>query len=98
SDRQPRNDSARPYYRADAVFERLNEWLRFKGVKANKPLHEMRKEIGALIATKLGIYAASRFLRHSDITTTARHYADHKTRISVDLGRLLDTDVKPADE
>jgi integrase len=96
SDRQPRNDSARPYYRADAVFDRLNEWLRSKGVKANKPLHEMRKEIGALVATQHGIYAASRFLRHSDITTTARHYAQHKARISVGLGKLLDTGIKPA--
>jgi len=98
SDRPPRNDSARPYYRCEPIFDRLNEWLRSKGVKANKPLHEMRKEIGALIATEHGIYAASRFLRHSDITTTARHYAEHKSRISVGLGKLLDTEIKPADE
>jgi integrase len=96
--RLPRNDSARPYYRCKPIFDRLNEWLRSKGVKANKPLHEMRKEIGALIATEHGIYAASRFLRHSDITTTARHYAEHKARISVGLGKLLDTEIKPADE
>jgi integrase len=93
--RPPRNDSPRPYYRCKPVFDRLNEWLRSRGVSANKPLHEMRKEIGALIVTQHGIYAASRFLRHSDITTTARHYAEHKTRISVGLGKLLDTDIKP---
>jgi integrase len=97
SERRPRNDSPRPYYRCEPIFDRLNEWLRSKGVTANKPLHEMRKEIGALIATEHGIYAASRFLRHSDITTTARHYADHKARISVGLGKLLDTEIKPAD-
>jgi integrase len=96
--RLPRNDSARPYYRCKLIFDRLNEWLRSKGVKANKPLHEMRKEIGALIATEHGIYAASRFLRHSDITTTARHYVEHKARISVGLGKLLDTEIKPAGE
>ena len=96
SARPPRNDSARPYYRCELIFDRLNEWLRGKGVKANKPLHEMRKEIGALVATQHGIYAASRFLRHSDITTTARHYAQHKARISVGLGKLLDTGIKPA--
>jgi integrase len=94
--RPPRNNSARAYYRCAPVLDRLSQWLRDKGVKANKPLHEMRKEIGALIATEHGIYAASRFLRHSDITTTARHYADHKARISVGLGKLLDTSVKPA--
>lgn len=96
SDRPPRNDSARIYYRCEPVFDRLNEWLRSKGITANKPLHELRKEIGALIATEHGIYAASRFLRHSDITTTARHYAQHKARISVGLGKLLDTGIKPA--
>jgi integrase len=96
SDRPPRNDSLRAYYRCEPVFDRLIEWLRSKGVKANKPLHELRKEIGALIATEHGIYAASRFLRHSDITTTARHYADHKARISVGLGKYLDTTIKPA--
>lgn len=98
SDRAPRNDSPRPYYRCDMIFDRLNEWLRSKGVTANKPLHELRKEIGALVATEHGIYAASRFLRHSDITTTARHYADHKSRISVGLGKLLDTKIKSAGE
>jgi hypothetical protein len=93
SDRPPRNDSPRPYYRCDPLFESLTAWLRSKGIKANKPLHELRKEIGALIATKHGSYAASHFLRHSDITTTARHYADHKARISVGLGKLLDTEI-----
>lgn len=96
SDRPPRNDSARIYYRCEPVFDRLNAWLRSKGVTANKPLHELRKEIGALIATEHGIYAASRFLRHSDIATTCRHYAQHKARISVGLGKLLDTGIKPA--
>ena len=96
NDRPPRNDSARTYYRCEPLFDRLNEWLRSKGVTANKPLHELRKEIGALVATQHGIYAASRFLRHSDITTTARHYAEHKARISVGLGKLLDTEIKPA--
>ena len=95
SDRPPRNDSPRPYYRCEPVLDRLNRWLRSKGVTANKPLHELRKEIGALVATEHGIYAASRFLRHSDITTTARHYADHKARISVGLGKLLETRIKP---
>lgn len=96
SDRPPRNDSPRLYYRCEWIFDRLNAWLRAKGVTATKPLHELRKEIGALVATQHGIYAASRFLRHSDITTTARHYAQHKARISVGLGKLLDTQIKPA--
>ena len=93
--RPPRPESPRPYYRCEETFERLNAWLRSKGITANKPLHELRKELGALIATEQGIYAASRFLRHSDISTTARHYADHKARISVGLGKYLDTSAQP---
>ena len=89
SNRPPRPESPRPYYRCEATFESLNEWLRGKGITANKPLHELRKELGALIVTQHGIYAASRFLRHSDIATTARHYADQKTRIVVGLGKYL---------
>jgi integrase len=98
SEHPARNDSPRPYYRCEKTFDRLTSWLRAQGVTANKPLHELRKEIGALVATQHGIYAASRFLRHSDITTTARHYADHKARISVGLGRLLDTGNGPCAE
>jgi integrase len=78
--RLPRNDSARAYYRCKPIFDRLIKWLRGKGITANKPLHELRKEIGALIVTEHGIYAASKFLRHSDITTTARHYTPGRTR------------------
>jgi integrase len=94
SNRPPRNDSVRTYYRCEETFDRLNAWLRSKGIKSNKPLHELRKEVGAIVATTLGIYAASRYLRHSDITTTARHYADHKERITTGLGKLLDTKIK----
>jgi integrase len=89
SARAPRAETKRPLYRCEDTFDRLNAWLRGKGIMANKPLHELRKELGALIVTEHGIYAASRFLRHSDITTTARHYAEHKSRISVGLGKLL---------
>jgi integrase len=96
--RPPRPESPRPYYRCEETFERLNAWLRSKGITANKPLHELRKELGALIATEQGIYAASRFLRHSDISTTARHYADHKARICVGLGKYLDTSAKPVQQ
>jgi len=94
SDRPPKPDSLRPYYRCEEAFDRLNTWLRRKGIRANKPLHELRKEVGAIIATEHGIFAASTFLRHSDITTTARHYADQKTRINVGLGKFLDTSIK----
>jgi hypothetical protein len=89
SPRAPQPNALRPFYRAEATFDQLYAWLRAKGIRANKPLHELRKEVGAVIATEQGIYAASKFLRHSDITTTARHYADQKARINVGLGKFL---------
>jgi integrase len=89
SQRPPRPNSELAYYRCEQHFDFLNEWLRGKGIDANKPIHELRKELGALVVSKHGIYAASRVLRHSDIGTTARHYADQKHRISVGLGKLL---------
>jgi integrase len=97
SERPPRAESATQYYRCEPTFKKLSDWLRKKGVKANKPMHELRKELGALIATQHGIYAASRFLRHADISTTARHYADQKARVSVGLGDFLQTEIKPVD-
>jgi integrase len=68
------------HYRADAVFTRLNHWLRKHGVTAQKPIHELRKELGSLVTAKHGIYAASRILRHSTVATTAGHYTDLKER------------------
>ena len=73
-------------YRAGAVFDRLTAWLRKHGVTARKPLHELRKELGALVTAEHGIYAASRVLRHSNVATTAAHYTDLKTRPVIDVG------------
>ena len=77
------------HYRADAVFTRLNHWLRKNGVTARKPLHELRKELGSLITAEHGIYAASRVLRHSNVATTAAHYTDLKTRPTIAVGAWL---------
>ena len=83
-------------YRAGAVFDKLNTWLRKHGVKAQKPLHELRKELGALITTKYGIFAAKEVLRHSDISTTARHYAEQKDRPVINVGGWLNDEEKIA--
>lgn len=84
------------HYRAEAVFDKLNAWLRKHGVTARKPLHELRKELGALVTAEHGIYAASRVLRHSDVSTTARHYTDLKTRPVIDVGGWLNEGEKIA--
>ena len=81
------------HYRADAVFTRLNYWLRRHGVTARKPLHELRKELGSLITAEHGIYAASRVLRHSNVATTAAHYTDLKTRPTIAVGAWLKPDI-----
>jgi integrase len=88
------NVKARPgatysHYRCKRVFERLNKWLREKGVNGVRPLHTLRKEFGSLVCEQFGIYAASRALRHADIGVTSQHYLDKKARATVGLGRLL---------
>jgi integrase len=77
------------HYRADDAFNRLIAWLRANGVTARKPIHELRKELGALVTAEHGIYAASRVLRHSNVATTAAHYTDLKTRPVVNVGAWL---------
>ncbi len=80
-----RDTNKRPgsrHYRCDPVFIRLRNWLRWKGVKAKKPIHELRKEVGSIIASEHGIFEASRFLRHSDIRITAAIYVDKKRKIT----------------
>ena len=76
-------------YRCQGVFDRLVKWLREHGIESRSPLHTLRKEAGSIIATKSGIFAASRFLRHADLQVTAMHYADHKERTVIDMGALL---------
>ena len=76
-------------YRCNSIFKRTLTWLRSNGLDVKKPIHTLRKEAGSMISTKSGIHAASRFLRHSDIQVTAMHYADHKERVTVDIGGML---------
>lgn len=84
------------HYRANAVFDALVTWLRNYEqdkqkplAKVRKPIHELRKELGALMAQQHGIYAASRALRHSNVATTAAHYADKKARTTVAIGSFI---------
>jgi integrase len=78
----PRTERKTRCYRCNAVFERVNEWLRLQGVDTLKPLHTMRKEIGSIIASEHGIFEASRYLRHSDIRITSAIYADKKKTVT----------------
>lgn len=89
SKRKPHHDVSRLNYRCQPAFEDLYTWLRTKGITANKPLHELRKELGALLASSQGIFAAQSVLRHAQISTTAAYYTDKKRRITSGLGSLL---------
>lgn len=62
-------------FEGDIHFEKVNEWLKGKGIAARTPLHSLRKQAGSILAKNHGILEASRFLGHSEVTTTARHYA-----------------------
>ena len=92
-------------YRCEATQKVLIHWLRKNGVPGLRPIHTMRKEIGSIIASRDGIFKASRYLRHSDIGITSKLYADVKTPVSAGLGALLtarpanvvEADFKPAE-
>lgn len=81
--------SERRGYRCDPVHRRLIDWLKVQGVDSLRPIHTLRKEVGAMIASDRGIYAASRYLRHADIRITSAYYADQKKPLSVDLTELM---------
>lgn len=86
---QPRRSTTYCFYRANAEFRELNDWLRENGITAEKPLHTLRKEFGRLITEKHGIFAASKLLRHSSIQVTASHYADDTRHLTTGLGGLV---------
>jgi integrase len=89
SRRAPVPAKPRQYYRCNAVFDKLMEWLRKQGVNGSKPLHTLRKEYGSLLTRNYGIHAASRALRHADLRTTSEHYSDSTARVTPGIGRLL---------
>jgi hypothetical protein len=81
SSKSPKTSKGREY-RCDDVFTRVLTWLRAQDVESSKPIHTLRKEIGSVINHEYGIYAASCFLRHSDIRITAEYYLDNKVAVT----------------
>lgn len=67
-------DADYPYYRAEGTWRELTSWLRAKGVDSQKPIHYLRKLSGSLMYGANDVYAAQRFLGHSDIRTTIGSY------------------------
>jgi integrase len=89
SNRAPNPEAVRADYRAEATFDRLTAWLRAKGIATPKPLHDLRREFGSIIAATSDIYTASRQLRHSNIATTAAYYLDNRRRVAPAIGDML---------
>lgn len=52
-------------------WDRLRKAARLKGVH----VHDLRRTAGLAVARSAGLHVASRYLRHSDIRVTQRHYA-----------------------
>jgi len=77
------------YYRCEEHFRTLYAWLAKQGIKDQKPLHTLRKELGSILANEQGIFAAQQVLRHAHIQTTAKHYVDKRKSITAGLGALL---------
>ena len=78
-------------YRCGLHFEKLAIWLRAHNVTGDKPLHVLRKEFGSRINAKGGIHAASRALRHADLSVTNQFYTDNRSRVVTGLGHLLES-------
>lgn len=89
SDFDPKPGATYTYYRAKEVAKRLIKWLRKKGIRSQKPIHELRKELGSVITAKYGLFPASKVLGHANPGITAKYYADKKGRTTVGLGQLL---------
>ncbi|MEM9284122.1 MAG: hypothetical protein AAGA96_20070, partial [Verrucomicrobiota bacterium] len=89
----PKPEVSYPYYRADKTFKFLIAWLRsYEGpdgalpmATVQKPIHELRKEVGAMLNSRYGLFAANKVLRHAQISTTANYYVDEKEKLSVGL-------------
>jgi integrase len=89
---EPKANVLYHYYRCREAFKKLAEWLRKHGIKADKPLHTLRKEYGSQINAVHGIHAASRALRHADIRVTNEYYTDSRARVTPGMGHLLKDD------
>jgi integrase len=81
--------------RAGSHFQRACAWLRAFShdgkeplASVQKPLHELRKEAGSIVAERFGLHAAKIFLRHVDIGTTSTYYLN-SNRVASGIGKFL---------
>ncbi len=63
--------------RAQVCDRNINRFVERFIRDREKVSYELRKWAGSIVATRHGIYAAQRFLRHKSVTTTERYYATY---------------------
>ncbi|MBT6758465.1 MAG: tyrosine-type recombinase/integrase, partial [Candidatus Marinimicrobia bacterium] len=78
-------------YNYEYVYSRIvRKYYSRAGIK-NANLHSLRKTAGALLVQSgIGIYGVSKFLGHSSVTVTERHYADLLQRNYTEMSNTLD--------
>jgi integrase len=74
-----------------AGLDRAIGWLRRKGLDMDKPLHQLRREFGSIIAQEADLFTASKALRHSSLAVTASVYVEHRKRVAPDIKAMLAT-------
>ena len=77
--------SAHYKLRASDEFGEVYKWLRGQGIDSPQPLHSLRKEFGSMVNQRGGIVAAMEMLGHSNISTTAGIYVEHRKTVTVGL-------------
>ena len=77
--------SAHYQLRAADEFGQVYQWLRDQGIDSRQPLHSLRKEFGSMVNQRGGIVAAMEMLGHSNISTTAGIYVEHRKTVTVGL-------------
>jgi Phage integrase family len=82
-------EAEKTVYRANRFHKELIAWLKSKGITGNRPIHSLRKEYGSVINAQAGIHAASRLLRHKNISLTSAIYTDSRNKVTAGLGLSL---------
>lgn len=82
--------------RCARTWKALTKWLKSKGEADAKPVHALRKSIGALMTNKFGIHAAQRLLRHTSPTITSKFYSDRTATTLPGIGSLLESQLPKA--
>lgn len=75
--------------RKDKTFRKVNAWLKEKGVKAQMPLHSMRKEFASNVMQAHGGEVAYKLTGHSDMTLFMKVYGGLVKPPTIDMGAIL---------